>query len=201
MLPLYACCVCAQDDDYFSDKEWRKQFVNINFVNMKFKSEVVPALESGFGAAANVGRTFFLHEPIADMVRFGIDAVWADLNYAYYSEEVFMEREYSKIGYHQTEFSVHAGPSVTVEPTEGLAIHAYFRYAPTFAGFYRGDNETFYGNYASMWVAGGNVSYGMVGVGIESKFGHTTYKPFGDGDSQNFKADLSSLRAYITLKF
>lgn len=201
VFPLYACGIFAQDNDDYSDKEWRKQFVNLNFSNMKFTSEYVPDLESGFGVAATVGRTFFLHQPIADMVRFGIDAVWADLNYANYSAEIMEKTEIEKYKFHQAEFSVHVGPSVTIEPTKGLAVHAYFRYAPTFAGFYRGDNETFYGNYASMWVAGGNVSYNIIGIGIESKFGHTTYKPFGNSDNESFKADISSLRAYITLKF
>lgn len=48
--------------------------------------------------------------------------------------------------YPQAEISVHVGPSVTFQPARKLAIQAYFRFAPTFATLYIGNDKTFYGN-------------------------------------------------------
>lgn len=135
------------------------------------------------------------------MLRFGIDATWFDINYSNYEIEHITYWETDKYQYHQGEISLHVGPSVTFEPIKKLAIHAYFQYAPTFAMLYTGDSETCYGNYASLWIAGGNISYGAIGLGIESRFGNTNYKPMGSSDSENIDSSLSGFRAYLTFKF
>lgn len=182
-------------------KEWRKKFINLSFTNATISQDYVQDLKSNYGAAFTVGRTFFLHKPIGDMLRFGIDATWFDINYTNYDIEHITFWETNKYQYHQGEVSMHIGPSISFEPIKKFAVHAYFQYAPTFATIYTGDNETFYGNYASLWVVGGNVSYGVVGLGIESRFGDTNYKPIGSSDSENRKSSLSGFRAYLTFKF
>lgn len=187
----------AQD----TDKEWRRKFINLSFTNATMSQDNVQDLKSNYGAAFTVGRTFFLHKPIGDMLRFGIDATWFDINYTNYDIEHITFWETNKYQYHQGEVSMHVGPSITFEPIKKFAVHAYFQYAPTFAALYTGDSKTFYGNYASLWVAGGNISYSVIGLGIEGRFGKTNYKPFGSSDSDNINSSLSGFRAYITFKF
>lgn len=182
-------------------KEWRKKFINLSFTNATISQDYVQDLKSNYGAAFTVGRTFFLHKPIGDMLRFGIDATWFDINYTNYDIEHITFWETNKYQYHQGEVSMHIGPSITFEPFKIFTLHAYFQYAPTFATLYTGDSKTFYGNYASLWVTGGNISYGVVGLGIESRFGKTNYKPLGSSDSDNINSSLSGFRAYLTFKF
>lgn len=196
-LIVSSICIYAQE----TSKEWRKKFINLSFTNVTLSQDNVQDLKSNYGAAFTLGKTYFLHKPISDMLRFGIDATWFDINYSNYKIEHITYWETDKYQYHQGEISLHVGPSITFEPVKKLAVHAYFQYAPTFAMLYTGESETFYGNYASLWVAGGNVSYKSIGLGIESRFGNINYKPLGSSDSDNIDSSLSGFRAYLTFKF
>lgn len=197
MLIVSAVCSHAQE----TEKEWRKKFINLSFTNATLGQDDVQDLKSYYGVAFSVGRTYFLHQPIGDVLRFGIDATWFDLNYTNYDIEHITYWETSKYQYHQGEISMHVGPSVTYEPVRNLSIHAYFHYAPTFAILHKGDNKTLYGNYASLWVAGGSISYKAIGLGIESKWGNIDYKSFESSANETFNCSLSSFRTYITFKF
>lgn len=184
-----------------NDRGMSKKFTNLSFTSAKMSRDDMPDLKSRFGAAITGGRTFFLHKPIANVLSFGIDATWFDLNYANYQIE---QKDYSdtkKYQCHQGEFSMHLGPSITIEPAKRFALHAYFQYAPTFAALYSEDDKIFYGNYASLWIAGGNISYCGVGLGIESRFGSTTYKPLSSSEGDKIHSKLSGFRAYLTFLF
>ena len=124
-----------------------------------------------FGAMINRGRTFYLHKkPIANFLNIGIDATWIDLNYAMY-------KPFAETTLHQAELAMQVGPSLTFTPVKRLQVHLYGRYAPTFAMRY--DSDQFGGNYASIFVAGGNLSFGFFGVGAEYRWGNNmTYKAF-----------------------
>lgn len=197
-MPKCGSKICHSQDN---GREWRNKFTNLNFTCATLSPDGMPDLKSNYGGALTVGRTYYLHAPIANFLRFGIDATWLDLSYTNYCMEHITYWDTRKYQYHQGEFSMHVGPSITIEPLKCLALHAYFQYAPSFAGLYNGDNETFYGNYATLWVAGGNISYGPVGIGVESRFGSIKYKTFGDSDSENINVKLSGFRAYITFKY
>ena len=196
-LIVFSVCSYAQE----TDKEWRKKFINLSFTNAVMSQDNVQDLKSNYGAAFTVGKTFFLHKPIGDMLRFGIDATWLDINYTNYEINHITFEGTNNFQYHQGEVSMHVGPSITFEPIKKLTLHAYFRYAPTFAALYTGDSKSFFGNYASLWVAGGNISYGVIGLGIETRFGNTNYKPLDNHDSDNVKSQLSGFRTYLTFKF
>lgn len=184
-----------------TDKEWRKKFINLSFTNATLSQDNAQDLKSNYGTAFTIGKTYFLHKAIGDMLRFGIDATWLDINYTNYDIVHITYWDTKKYQHHQGEVSMHVGPSVTFEPLRKFAFHAYIQYAPTFAVIYTGNNETFYGNYASMWVTGGNVSYGVIGLGIESRFGKLSYKPFKSKGTETFNASLAGFRAYFTFKF
>lgn len=191
----------------------RKKYVNLSFSNLKMKEDGYPSLKSNYGAAFTVGRTFFVHKnPIANMIRFGIDATWFDINYTNYDVEYRYryEQEYEseKSSFHQVEIGMQVGPSITVNPVSKLNVHAYFRYAPSFSGLYNGD--TFGGGYASYFVGGGAVSYGVIGLGLESRFGNCKYKTFGGDEEEEFdsengsnasKRKFSGMRVYLSFRF
>ncbi|MDR1201177.1 MAG: hypothetical protein LBL58_06030 [Tannerellaceae bacterium] len=199
---LVFTAVQAQEDG--KETKLRKKYINLSFTNMKMTQDDFPELKSNYGVAFSVGRTFYLHkEPIANMIRFGIDATWFDMNYTNYKIEYITNLDTEKYEYYQGEISMHIGPSITINPVDKLDIHGYFRYAPTFSGLYTDD--AFYGNYASFFVGGGSISYGVIGLGIESQFGNCDYKEFvsnnDDEVSSKLKMKLSGWRAYLTFKF
>ena len=136
---VFSVCSYAQE----TDKEWRKKFINLSFTNAVMSQDNVQDLKSNYGAAFTVGRTYFLHKPIGDMLRFGIDATWFDINYTNYDIEHITYWSTDKYQYHQSEISMNVGPSVTLEPIKKFAIHAYFRYAPTFAVIYTENDKIF----------------------------------------------------------
>lgn len=188
-----------------TDGCYKKKYRNLSFTTTTMRQDDVPDLKSNYGAAFTVGRTFYLHKnPIAGMLRFGIDATWFDLNYANYKIEHITYWETNEHNYHQGEVSMQVGPSVVLNPVSKLNIHAYFRYAPAFSVIYAGDGDGFYGNYATLFVGGGSVSYGMIGLGIESRFGSCNYKEFGADEEEGFsalKTKFGGWRAYITFRF
>lgn len=201
-LVFFSICSYAQGADVETNsKEWLKKFINLSFADTKISQKNIQDLKSNYGVAFTVGKTYFLHKPIGNMLRFGIDATWFDINYSNYKIEHITYWESDKYQYHQGEISIHLGPSITFKPTKKIAAHIYFQYAPTFAILYTGDSETFYGNYASLWMAGGHVSYGFIGLGLESRFGNANYKPFGTSDNVDINSSLSGFRTYLTFKF
>ena len=63
-------------------------------------------------------------------------------------------------------------------------------------------DETFAGNYASMFVTGASVAYGKIGVGIEARLGSCTYKTFsGDLDFSASKIKTAGFRAFIQFRW
>jgi hypothetical protein len=200
------------------EQEWRweqkrnlanRGFTNISYVTQKM-IEPVTGLESGssdWGVALTKGRTFTLHHrPVADMIYFGLDGVWTDVNYAQYKIEMGIGDFSISERLHQADLSLGIGPSVHLLPVEKLGIHAYFRYMPTVATFADDSFETIVGGYASMFTTGGAVSWSAISLGIEARWGTGKYK-FWTGDDQEGgfsiagKLKTSGMRAYVSLRF
>ena len=147
------------------------------------------------------------------MIKFGLDWTWMDINYAKSTWNTIdsSTKEVSSAAMHQAEIGMQVGPSVTVRPLRKLQAHLYFRFAPSFAGLYDGD--AFRGNYASFFVTGLSVSYGVIGLGIEKRWGKCRYKEFGGGEDEygdygyaeepydTPKLKTSGLRAYVNFRF
>lgn len=195
----------------------RKRYANLSFSNTKMTQKDFPSLKSNYGAAFTVGKTFFVHKkPIAKIVRFGVDATWADINYTNYKIEYryysdWQEPESELLNAHQAEIGVQVGPSIVVNPVSKLNIHGYFRYAPSFSALY--DSDLFRGGFANYFVGGGAISYEVIGLGAEARFGSCTYKTFGgedsekddynnsEGSTENLKGKFSGMRVYLTFRF
>ena len=167
------CGLTAMAQDGTGIKVRRPKYVTLGYV---LQQDVTLAsgevIKPDFGAMINRGRTFYLHKkPIANFLNIGIDATWIDVNYAMYKKSL------TDMTLHQAELAMQVGPSLTFTPVKRLQVHLYGRYAPTFA--MRFDGEQFGGNYATMFVAGGNLSFGFFGVGAEYRMGNNMkYKAF-----------------------
>ena len=189
----------AQSD---TDKCWKKKYRNIGFVKSTMSQEGFPDLKSNYGANLTFGRTYYLHKtPVLNLIKFGIDATWFDLNYTNF-DILYEEEGYSeKYQLHQAEVAMQVGPSITLMPFPKFNIHTYFRYAPSFSCNYV--DEEFQGNYATFFVTGGTVSYKNFGLGMEARFGHTEFEPFlyYEDPIEKVKTKTKGFRAFITLKF
>lgn len=185
-------------NDGRSDKYAR--YFNVAFVKQKLKYEDSDySLKSDYGVSLTRGRTYFLHEPLAGLVRFGIDWTMFDLNFAGYSEEYYDRYEKETIDMYQGEIGMHAGPSVTLSPVSDLRLNGYFRYAPSFACFYDGDD--FHYNYGSFFVSGFAVSYRAISVGLEGRWGKSKFE-FGEDDyKEKIKMKTTGTRFFLSFRF
>lgn len=205
-----------------------------------YQSTLKPDYAFGFA----MGQTFYLHKkPIANMIRFGLDWSYIDLNIAQYSDpsenladedgSVFPsdgmtdgwygyapnrraglfdgllgdEEEVEGVGsMYKMEAAMLFGPSITINPIDHLMIQAYFRYAPTYSMLLDGDMN-YYGTYASFFNAGVTLSYKMIGIGVESRWGNTTYSQdvynaeADDYESRDIKWRTKGLRLYLSFRF
>lgn len=178
--------------------EWRNKHIDICFTSMKMSQDEIADFKSNCGVAFVVGRSYYLHKrPIAKYLRFGIDATWIDLNYANYKFQHKTFWNIEKYQYHQVEYSMHLGGSLNAMPVKNILVNSYFHYVPTFSSLFIDDN--IYGNYASLFCVGGSVSYGVIGVGVEGRFGNCQYKSLKDASS-SFKKTYNGVRVYITFR-
>lgn len=201
LISMLTITVCFAQED---NAKLRKKYINLGYISTTMSQTGMPDFNSKYGASFTVGRTFYLHKrPIAGILRFGLDATWLDLNYTNYKIKSITNFETENSEYHQAEISMHIGPSVTVNPVSKLNIHGYFRYAPSYSALF--SDETIYGNYASFFVGGASISYGVIGLGIESRFANCKYKNLDeDSEEENKPLDkikYSGWKVYLTFRF
>lgn len=174
--------------------------------------------EMGFGM--DVGRTWYLHKrPLAGLMKVGLDATFLSVSYdklgeIAYPDDLFgivmgggdgmMDEldEMVDIGNHRIDVGVQVGPSLTVNPVSRLMLRAYFHYCPTYSMLLM--DEEFCGSYASLFTYGLSVSYGVIGVGVEHRFGSGKYEcnaylPISDFNDKT-KLKTSAVNFYISFK-
>lgn len=122
---------------------WRRtKFFNIAYTNSTLKLEDAVDKKGKFGVGISMGNTYFLHRrPLAGMVKFGLDAVWMDINYVNYEKGDFKldlsgitggdyddyddfndydegddEFMSGSLGWHKLDIGIGVGPSVHVAP-------------------------------------------------------------------------------------
>lgn len=191
-------------------------YLNIHYSSAKISQNSTrtnPDLNNKFGAGFTIGHTYYLHqEPVADLFRFGLDATWFDINYNNFKFDYTHYKDGNDTAnLHQGEVSMHVGPSVTFTPVELLNIKAYFRYAPSFACIYNTMDEEFSAGFANMFVGGLSVNYGVIGLGIEARFGSSkqheytiekVYKEYRyESNSEKVSTSLSGFRAFVSINF
>lgn len=187
---------------------FRPKFHNFSSVYQLLKPDagvtfIAPTRRST-GGAYTTGRSFIVHPgAIGGILRFGVDAVWTDVNYSFHSPvDKSLEQKI-----HQLEVGVGVGPAIHVNPVSKLGIHTYFRYNPSCSGmFQKINNDETRGaiGYGSFFTTGGAVSWGIISIGAEARWGSGNYKILKDKDDaapSKAKIKTSGMRAYVSLRF
>lgn len=167
---------------------FRSKYFNIGYAGQKliqsYEGLEGDLAKSGFGLGLTTGKSFVLHKkPLVGMIRICLDATWFDMNYAYQEGVGINEGAYL----HQYDISMGVGPSVHVNPIGKLSVNAYFHYNPTFASIFTledFDSFAMSGGYSNVFVTGGAVSWGVISVGAEARWGKGTYNNLFGGDDE-----------------
>lgn len=214
LLLVVALCICvtsALAQDVEQDKIWKKRagYLNLGYVTQELSvTDGIPfVLNNDWGASISSGRTFYLHKkPIMQMMKFGLDWTWFDLNGSGYSVPGYDEYdgEYNSELY-QAEIGMQVGPSITINPVHHLKISAYFRVAPCYSAVYNVDEESVFGSYSTFINAGASVAWKVISVGVEYRTGRAKYKELTDSEdeygSTNQKYKTSGIKFYIGFRF
>ena len=117
-----------------------------------------------------------------------------------------------KLGMHKFEYTMHVGPSISVNPWNHFIISAYFHAIPTASGLVQ--NDTFSYGFGCGTSAGVSIAYKGLSVGVEGLWSKIKYKQvsFDDEedmeddnvsmfDTEKFKLKESTTRFYIALRF
>ena len=196
------------------------------------------------------GRTSYLHsKPIAGMIKFGIDYGFLDFTYSklelkeisYNSESGtrasdgfddivsgdpdgdigISELTGIDLGMHKIDYSLHVGPSISVNPWNKLIATAYFHVMPTASSVIQNDNFSY--GFGCMMASGVSVAYKAISLGVEGVWGKVKYTQTdfsGDEDededygydssdeedngslfnTEKFTLKQSGIRAYIAIR-
>lgn len=189
------------DKHYESIWKKRRKFISFGYINQTLTHQDIPGLKwkSDYGFSLAIGRTYYLHKkPIFNILKFGLDATWMDISYAKYSnpegwedvtsEPTDSEEEVFDLGAHQIDLGLHVGPSITINPVNHLKVNAYFHFIPT--GSVAILNDEANACYVSNFAIGGAISYKVISLGIESRWGKAKYNSFGmEEDTENIDWD------------
>lgn len=217
----------------------RAKYFNIAYVNQSItQKDIDGTWNNDFGVALIMGKTFYLHKkPLLNMIKFGIDWSYFDINFAkytdnfgyfdsslydddnnghYYNPNSPHDSDYfNPLDMFQAEIGMSVGASVTVNPIDHLKVNGYFRVTPSFSALYV--DEDISTSYGTFFSAGGAVSYKVISIGIEGRWGKTKYDSLvnfsdlddgydGDIDLEGNRDGTSkwktgSVRFYLSFRF
>ena len=202
----------AQDQpksDVQNEKE-RSVYMNLGYAIQRFESKETYflSLESDYSVFFTLGKTFYLHkEPVLKCIKFGIDGTFLDLNFADYTNS-FRMYYYGEDKLHlfQIDAGMHVGASITLNPVRELNFNGYFRYAPSFSGFYNSEFKPYTYNYAGFFVTGLGISYKVISIGTEWRWGNAKYEfttedDYGVIEIHKNKWGTKAFRMYISFRF
>lgn len=120
----------------------------------------------------------------------------------------YWEEDYEEVASNQykMEVGMQIGPAVIVNPISHLMIQAYFHYAPTYS-ILLDEDMNYYGGYASFFNTGVALSYKAIGLGIEARWGNTTYSQevynaaIDDYEYQDMNWKTKGMRVYLSFRF
>lgn len=217
------------------EKVWgkRKKYMEFGYVMMNLDG--MPSPKSKYGFSINMGRTYYLHKkPIAKMIMFGLDFSYINATVASFKNDggkglsiSGMDEESLEIDLKRNyfDYAMQLGPSVTINPVSELKVSAYGRFAPSVSFITM--NDYAYVQFVPYVTCGLSVSYKVIGLGIEGRWGKANYKGFsldeegmeigednvnGEGDiempnpndllkTSKKKFSNSSFKVYISFRF
>lgn len=205
--------VNMEENDVYQSKRYqrvwknRKKYFNFNYSQQTLEQEGYEGdIKSEWGAGISTGKTFYLHKrPILGMIKFGLDWTYFDLNVGSYSIEsgntdnMNSEEYQDSYDLYKMEAGMQFGPSLTINPVGRLKLAAYFHVVPSYSAFYA-DSE-FEGNYATYFTYGASISYGVISVGAEQRWGDTKIKTDTEEGQIESKYKNKGARFYLSFRF
>lgn len=96
------------------------------------------------------------------------------------------------LGMHKIDYSMHVGPSVSVNPWKHLIIAAYFHARPTASGIV--ENDTFSYGFGCAFSAGVSVSYKALSLGVEGVWSTIKYtqSSFDDEEENDYVSSIDN---------
>ncbi len=191
----------------YKKRENKCNYLNIGYQRLEMKPEGGQNLTSNLGVFASVGKTFILNSQ-PSVFNYGLDVVWADLNYVNYKLEYHYDGMTEKETYHQMEIGMQGGMALILKPSQNFSARIYARYAPCFAAMYV--DKDFYGSYGDFIVVGLSFNLGSsFGIGADYRYGSCKYKKMGGNDAEGLdvpveslpSTDFSGFRAYLVYQF
>lgn len=175
----------------------RAKYFNLAYVNQSLNGpKLGREYISDMGFSLSWGKTWYLHQrPIANMVKFGLDWSWLDVNYAKYTTS----GENSGMG--QVDVAMQVGPSVTVNPVDRLKASLYFRVSPTYSGISHDDLTHSYVTFCNFGLT---LAWRVLSLGVEFRSGGAEYNTVGFETDKDDGLSLStgkSLLATRTTRF
>ena len=222
-LMTVSMALAQKESPYSSEKQervWtkRKAWFNIAYNKQSLKTNECNVWQhSDWGMGISTGRTFYLHKrPILGLMKFGLDWTYFDLNVASYAKlpyeynEGFYPNEEEGFSYgeegdeessdlYKGEAGMMFGPSLTVNPVDVLKVAIYFRVLPCYSMIY---NDGFQGKYATYFTYGASISWRVISLGIEQRWGDTKLDCGFDGEkSSDVTFSAKGLRFYLSFRF
>lgn len=189
-------------------KIWgRGRYLHLGYDNAQTAITGEPIEKSDYSFHLTKGTSFYLPKnPIANVLKFGIDVQWFDINFAKFSgskivddnwnsmgnvwddedDELEFLGDLTNLGRYSISGGMGIGPMVAVAPfgwlhNEASRIKAsfYFHWKPTATGFMvseDGDTEISWA-YCNMFDLGAKLTWRFIGVGIEGWWGKGKFKP------------------------
>ncbi len=99
---------------------------------------------------------------------------------------------------HKFEYSLHVGPSISVNPWNHIIVAAYFHVMPTASGII--ENDTFSYGFGCAMSAGLSVAYKAISVGVEGLWSKLKYRQ-ASFDEDSTEEDIASGNIFTTKDF
>ena len=173
--PITDSISVANDKTEMRQNVWKHRSTYINLGYGMQTSKGSPAsLKSDMAFALVVGHTYYLHKkPIAELLKFGLDLNYCDLNYAQYpdfqkAESAKADTDLPDLGIKQIDLGIGLGPSLTVNPVDHLKICAYFHVTPSYSLLLQ--NSETYSHYTTFFNVGLTAAYKVIQLGFEARW-------------------------------
>ncbi len=176
----------------------KRRYLNLSIgtQQLKFSSYGdIPAqnLKSDQSLSLEYGRTYFINgkRPVANMIRFGIDISWVDLQYASFTINGTDEYDLPvKTDSHFINTGLQIGPSVTVTPKKEFNFKAYVHYAPSMTFFALSDFSDLKTGYAGYITGGVHASYKFITLGMEFRGATANMSAFSTDSLEDIGSDI-----------
>ncbi len=160
----------------------RAKYFRLTYNTQKLTEEDGIPMESEYAFSLQRGRACYLHkQPIVGMIKFALDLDFVDLNYARFNNDYQRSNgEYYTYGLHEAEVGMGIGAGVGVNPISQLKVNLHYNYVPSLSMAYDEYAEDFYWAYAGFNKFGFSVSYKVIELGMEWRYGSMKYDGLGD---------------------